>query len=79
MRKVLSPDADVFETEPVVRGSTPLLEMENFIGSPHMGYVNWQEYETLFGEALENIRLFFEGKPQNIANPEVLAGCRRRQ
>ncbi len=64
---------DVFETEPVDVGDHPLLRMHNVICMPHMGYVNWQEYETLFGEAFASIADFFAGKPKNITNPEVLA------
>ena len=64
---------DVFETEPVDDGSHPLLGMENVICMPHMGYVNWQEYETLFGDALDSIAGFFAGTPRNIANPRVPA------
>jgi D-3-phosphoglycerate dehydrogenase len=64
---------DVFETEPVPRGDHPLLGMSNVICMPHMGYVNWQEYEILFGEALDSIASFFAGKPKHVATPEVLA------
>ena len=63
----------MFESEPVTGGEHPLLGMRNVICMPHMGYVNWQEYETLFGEAFDSIADFFGGKPKNIANPEVLA------
>ena len=64
---------DVFETEPVDVGDHPLLRMHNVICMPHMGYVNWQEYETLFREAFASIADFFAGQPKNITNPEVLA------
>ena len=64
---------DVFETEPVGTREHPLLRMSNVICMPHMGYVNWQEYEILFGDALESVAKFFAGAPANIANPEALA------
>jgi D-3-phosphoglycerate dehydrogenase / 2-oxoglutarate reductase len=64
---------DVFEAEPVGTLDHPLLRMSNVICMPHMGYVNWQEYEILFGDALESIAKFFAGTPQNIANPGALA------
>jgi D-3-phosphoglycerate dehydrogenase len=63
---------DVFDKEPVERNH-PLLNMSNVLCMPHMGYVNWQEYETLFADAFESIAAFFEGRPRNVANPEVLA------
>ena len=64
---------DVFEAEPLRGVDHPLLTMRNVISMPHMGYVNWQEYEVLFGEALASIAGFFAGSPQHIANPQVLA------
>lgn len=62
---------DVFEREPVP-ADEPLPAMRNVIALPHMGYVNRQEYETLFGDALASIAEFFAGRPRCIANAGVL-------
>jgi D-3-phosphoglycerate dehydrogenase len=63
---------DVFETEPILQGHA-LLRMENCICTPHIGYVEQDNYELYFGAAFENIVNFVNGQPSNIINPEVLA------
>lgn len=63
---------DVFETEPILQGHA-LLRMENCICTPHIGYVEQDNYELYLGAAFENIVNFVNGQPSNIVNPEVLA------
>jgi D-3-phosphoglycerate dehydrogenase len=67
---------DVFENEPASPQAEPLLAMKNVLAMPHMGYVNRQEYEALFEDALQNIASFFAGTPRNITNREVLERAR---
>lgn len=63
---------DVFESEPILQGHA-LLRMENCICTPHIGYVEQDNYELYFGAAFENIVNFVNGQPTNIVNPEALA------
>lgn len=49
---------DVFEEEPVVGAAHPLLEFENVIATPHLGYVERDSYELYFGEAFDNVIRF---------------------
>jgi D-3-phosphoglycerate dehydrogenase / 2-oxoglutarate reductase len=63
---------DVYEEEPVLDVAHPLLQMENVICTPHLGYVERESYELYFGAAFSNILAYAEGKPINIANPEAL-------
>ncbi len=62
---------DVFESEPILQGQ-PLLRLENAICSPHIGYVEQDNYETLFSSAFDNVVNFIEGNPSHIVNPEAL-------
>ena len=62
---------DVFESEPILQGHT-LLRMENCICTPHIGYVEQDNYELYFGAAFDNVVNFVNGRPTNIVNPEVL-------
>jgi D-3-phosphoglycerate dehydrogenase len=62
---------DVFESEPILQGHA-LLRMENCICTPHIGYVEQDNYELYFGAAFDNVVNFVQGKPTNIVNPEVL-------
>ena len=64
---------DVFEDEPVVGATHPLLEMENVICTPHLGYVTRETYESYYNIAVDQILAFASGNPINVANPQVLA------
>ncbi|HKA40398.1 MAG TPA: D-2-hydroxyacid dehydrogenase family protein [Burkholderiales bacterium] len=63
---------DVYEEEPVLGASHPLLKMDNVICTPHLGYVEQATYESYFGQAIDNILAYAAGKPANVLNPEVL-------
>ncbi len=63
---------DVYESEPVLGAAHPLLAMPNAICTPHLGYVEADNYEMYYGDAFGNILAFANGVPKNIANPEVL-------
>ncbi|WP_019142420.1 D-2-hydroxyacid dehydrogenase family protein [Noviherbaspirillum massiliense] len=62
---------DVFETEPLPADS-PLLQMENVLATPHLGYVEQDSYELYFRAAFQNVVDFANGAPKNILNPEAL-------
>jgi D-3-phosphoglycerate dehydrogenase / 2-oxoglutarate reductase len=61
---------DVYEQEPVLHH--PLIEMENVVCTPHIGYVTREEYELQFAEIFDQIAAYCAGKPINVVNPEVL-------
>ncbi len=62
---------DVFETEPILQGHA-LLRIENCICTPHIGYVEQENYEMYFGAAFDNVINFIKGTPTNIVNPGAL-------
>jgi D-3-phosphoglycerate dehydrogenase len=62
---------DVFESEPILQGHA-LLRLENCICTPHIGYVEQDTYEIMFGSAFDNIINFVKGTPTNIINPGAL-------
>jgi D-3-phosphoglycerate dehydrogenase / 2-oxoglutarate reductase len=62
---------DVFESEPILQGHA-LLRLENCICTPHIGYVELDNYETLFSAAFDNVTNFIKGTPTNIVNPGAL-------
>lgn len=66
---------DVYDTEPVRPGECQeLLQMDNFIGTPHIGYVTRDEYEIQFADVFDQITQYCAGSPIHVVNPEVLAG-----
>ncbi len=62
---------DVFESEPILQGHA-LLRLENCICTPHIGYVEQDNYEHYFGSAFDNVVNYIKGTPTNIVNPEAL-------
>ncbi len=62
---------DVFESEPILQGHA-LLRLENCICTPHIGYVELDNYENYFGAAFDNVINFIKGTPTNIVNPGAL-------
>ncbi len=65
---------DVFEEEPVLGATHPLLALENAICTPHLGYVEKDSYEAYFGQAFDQIIAFAEGRPVDSA----ITGARAR-
>lgn len=62
---------DVFESEPILQGHA-LLRLENCVCTPHIGFVEQDSYEKLFGAAFDNVVSFIKGTPTNILNPGAL-------
>jgi D-3-phosphoglycerate dehydrogenase len=63
---------DVYEEEPVLGASHPLLHMDNVVATPHLGYVERDAYENQFSSSFEQVLAFAAGKPINVINPEAL-------
>ena len=63
---------DVFEEEPLRDPRHPLLNMDNVVCTPHIGYVTRDEYETQFSDVFDQIVAYAAGRPVNVVNPEVL-------
>lgn len=68
---------DVYETEPLVDMSDPLLRMDNVVCTPHIGYVTHDEWEIQFADVFDQINAFAAGTPTNVVNPDVLTHRRR--
>ena len=67
---------DVYEHEPLLDATDPLLSLENVICTPHIGYVTREEYDLQFAEIFDQITAYASGAPINVVNPEVLEGRR---
>src|SRR5262245_57005399 len=67
---------DVFEYEPMRDPDFPLLQFEQVVATPHIGYVTREEYETQFIDIFEQIIAFAAGSPINVVNPDVLASSK---
>ena len=56
---------DVYESEPVLNAADPLLQLPNCLCTPHLGFVEQDNYEAYFGVAFDNINAFVDGNMQN--------------
>jgi D-3-phosphoglycerate dehydrogenase len=63
---------DVFEDEPVRDPAHPLLQMDNVVATPHIGYVSTDAFERQFNQIFDQVLAYAAGKPINVINPEVL-------
>lgn len=63
---------DVYEAEPVLTAQHPLVRHPRALCTPHIGYVERDNYELYFGTAFDNLNAFASGQAQNLVNPEVL-------
>jgi len=68
---------DVYEEEPLLDTRHPLLQMDNVVCTPHIGYVSRDEYEIQFADIFDQILAYEAGAPINVVNPEALkpAAC----
>jgi D-3-phosphoglycerate dehydrogenase / 2-oxoglutarate reductase len=60
---------DVFEDEPLRDTTHPLLNMENVLCTPHIGYVTHEEWDLQFADVFDQINAFEAGAPINVVNP----------
>ena len=67
---------DVYDDEPLRDAGDPLLQLDNLVCTPHIGYVTREEWELQFRDIFEQIVAYRAGTPTNVVNPEVL-GVRR--
>ena len=63
---------DVYEEEPVIAASHPLLKMNNVTCAPHLGYVTREGYEEYYAVVVDDILAFAAGRPSHVLNPDVL-------
>jgi phosphoglycerate dehydrogenase-like enzyme len=76
-RRIAGAGLDVFEHEPIDAGN-PLLQLDNVVCTPHIGFVTQETYEHMLGGAVENIVNYLDGNPTNVRNPQVLAQHQER-
>jgi phosphoglycerate dehydrogenase-like enzyme len=56
---------DVFEPEPLP-ADHPFRRLPNTVITPHLGYVTEETYRIFFGQAVEDIKAFLDGKPVRV-------------
>jgi D-3-phosphoglycerate dehydrogenase len=69
---------DVFDHEPIIDLSDPLLSLDNVLCTPHLGYVTTEEWEMQFSGIFHQINAYDSGEPVNVVNPAALEHPRPR-
>ena len=65
--KVYAAGLDVVSSEPI-KGNNPLLKAKNCIITPHISWAPKESRQRLMNTAVDNVRAFIEGNPQNVVN-----------
>jgi D-3-phosphoglycerate dehydrogenase len=63
---------DVFEQEPVLDATHPLVAMDRVVCTPHIGFVTREELEIQFSDIFDQVLAYAAGSPINVVNPTVL-------
>ena len=63
---------DVYESEPLLGAAHPLVRHPRALCTPHIGYVERDNYELYFGTAFDHLNAFASGQLENLINPEIL-------
>lgn len=67
-RRIAGAAVDVYDREPVPKDH-PFFELDNVVLTPHLGYVIEENLRINYGNAVENIRAFLDGKPIRLMKP----------
>jgi phosphoglycerate dehydrogenase-like enzyme len=67
----LSAGLDVYAQEPLP-ADHPLRIFPNVVLTPHLGYCTREVYGQFYGESIDNVLAFLDGKPTRVLNPEAL-------
>ena len=76
-RAIAGAALDTFDTEPLPENH-PLLQLDNTLICPHLGYVTDDSYRAMYAGVIEDIRAFASGEPVRVINGDVLAGAQFR-
>jgi D-3-phosphoglycerate dehydrogenase len=76
--KLAGAGLDVFDQEPLPEDSL-LLQMDNVVLSPHVGWVTHEASQRMRQMPVDNILAYLRGEPEHVVNPKAMAHPRQRQ
>jgi phosphoglycerate dehydrogenase-like enzyme len=63
--KIAGAAVDVYDEEPLPLDH-PFRKLDNIVITPHLGYVTTENYKRFYGQMVEDIRGFLDGKPVRV-------------
>jgi phosphoglycerate dehydrogenase-like enzyme len=60
---------DVYDEEPLPLDH-PFRKLDNIVITPHLGYVTAENYKRFYGQMVEDIRAWLDGKPMRVIAPK---------
>jgi D-3-phosphoglycerate dehydrogenase len=63
---------DVYENEPLTNANHPLLQLDNVIATPHLGYMERDQMENYFSDQFKRVLAYAANKPYGVVNPAAL-------
>ena len=66
-RRIAGAALDVYDREPIAPDH-PFLALDNVVLTPHLGYATEEAYRQIYGQSVEAIRGFLDGKPVRPLN-----------
>ncbi|MGY8961683.1 MAG: NAD(P)-dependent oxidoreductase, partial [Alphaproteobacteria bacterium] len=62
---------DVYDDEPMRDVDHPLLNMDNVVCTPHIGYVTVEDFNAQFSDIFEQVQAYAAGAPIHVVNPDA--------
>jgi phosphoglycerate dehydrogenase-like enzyme len=75
-RRIAGAGIDVYWREPLPKDH-PLLALDNVVLTPHLGYVVEESYRAFYGDIVEAVTAYLDGKPIRVSNPDALKAITR--
>ena len=64
-KKIAGAAIDVYNEEPLALDH-PFRKLDNIVITPHLGYVTAENYKRFYGQMVEDIRAWLDGKPVRV-------------
>jgi D-3-phosphoglycerate dehydrogenase len=68
-KKIAGAGIDVYDEEPLALDH-PFRKLDNIVITPHLGYVTAENYKRFYGQMVEDVRAWLDGKPMRVIPPK---------